>query len=980
MSGPTVMSSGTRGIAAGRDISGIAVSGDNNTLLVVPGGEAGTLLERLRGAPRVTPRPSPVRLLPPQFSDHLGRDVEVRELRTFDGPALSVVGPAGVGKSYVISAAYGRRADDDAGHIHDAPGHPPTARSDTASSIVHLRQAQRPLPDLLQSVWETFYDSDPPTVADAHRLRSDLADRDALVILEVVDLDHGDTQELAGHLPASRVVVVDRDRRWWDGDELRIGGLNDEDASALLVRELARQLGHVVTPDEEPAARVVCRAVRGHPVLLKRAVTALGRGRSLPELAAELEQRADASTVVASAAFDAGSPKQRDLLSVLAAFDGEPVGVGLLEALLGPGTGAVAAGMVDRGLLRRGSPRYGLALPDDLARHPARPTMERTVDRALQWAASASAGELDAEVDPLVALWRRLREHDEHAMVVALGQALVPALVRTRRFGSWRTVVDQIDVSAAVTGDTAAQAWARHEAGTHAVATGDRRTGVELLRDARDLRRTVDDRAGIRATRHNLRLAGARVVWWPDGPRGWLNTLLFLAVVVAVGLVWWPPGDDVEDADELVTDSDIDADEDVADHPDDDADDNGTGNNDGTGDEAEGSDVDEGERDDTTPGEPDDEDPGSDDAGPGDADDDQTGDNGPGDDRTGDNGPGDDRTDDNGPGENGPDDNADDGPGTNEPDEPAEPETWTVTVDVEGDGAGRVVGEAAGIACPDDCEAAVEDGDELTIAATAGEGSLFTGWEPEDTCDDVQPTDQGVSSCTFSPSQDVTVTARFDPAVVLSVTLDGPGAVSVEPMTTAVEPATSSVEQVTGPCVSDAVDGAEACGYELPAGTPVTLTAEGRQGWTFIGWRDQECEDTDPCTFVLEGDRDLAAVFARPNRLLVDVRGPGRVVTDPAGVDCKGTNDTQRTERCEADFPIDRVVTLRAQPDDRAYLHAWTGDCEQARDEVVTGPAVGVRPPPVLRPPAGLLPDTNRCRLSLDQPRTAGAVFNAVVQ
>jgi hypothetical protein len=156
---------------------------------------------------------------------------------------------------------------------------------------------------------------------------------------------------------------------------------------------------------------------------------------------------------------------------------------------------------------------------------------ERAAQRAVRWASPAPRAALEAELDPLLALWRGLAHHAPYEAIVALGRVLVPALVRARRLATWGGVAEHLEGAARTAGDTATQAWARHELGTQAVATGDTARGAALLREALSMRRELGDRAGVRATRRNLRFVAP-----PPGPPPWMRSVVLALVTTAVAL------------------------------------------------------------------------------------------------------------------------------------------------------------------------------------------------------------------------------------------------------------------------------------------------------------------------------------------------------------------------------------------------------------------------------------------------------------
>jgi hypothetical protein len=84
------------------------------------------------------------------------------------------------------------------------------------------------------------------------------------------------------------------------------------------------------------------------------------------------------------------------------------------------------------------------------------------------------------------------------------------------------------------------------------------------------------------------------------------------------------------------------------------------------------------------------------------------------------------------------------------------PVAVTRTLDVSVGGAGSVVSDPAGIACPDSCSATFADGASVTLTATADDGSTFTGWGGA--C-------SGNAGCTVTMNADQSVTATFEAVV-----------------------------------------------------------------------------------------------------------------------------------------------------------------------------------------------------------------------
>jgi hypothetical protein len=507
VSAPPVTAGGDRNVAVTGDVHGIIVTGDD-VRIVVRQGPAGTVLDprRWRRA-KVRPLRGPAERWPPSFPDHLDRVGEAAALRA-GARAQSVVGEAHVGKTYVVSAAFAPGASG------AAPPH----------GVVYVYARGLSHPDLLQRIFEELFTCRPPRVPTAAEIQRALADREALVIADGCDLDHGDAQAVTAALPRSRVVLVSREPRWWDG-ELTVGGLPEPDALAFLARELGAP-----EPFDDAAARAICRRLGGHPLRLRQLAAWLRtRPRPLAEVAARLEATTSPTAELTAGLLEDTTDREREVMAALASYQGETIGAERLEDVAGPGAAAVADGLVGRGLTARGSPRYALTVPADVVPHE----LQRWADRLAVEDAVTSARAADPDLTALLALLRRMVVERRPGDVLRLGHRLVPELVRARRFAAWRTVAGWVLQAARSTDDVPAQAWALHEAGSHAATAGDTKAAQDLLSQAVRLREQLGDEVGADASRHNL-----RTVTGTGGPwRGGRGLLLPLAIALLVAVV-----------------------------------------------------------------------------------------------------------------------------------------------------------------------------------------------------------------------------------------------------------------------------------------------------------------------------------------------------------------------------------------------------------------------------------------------------------
>src|SRR5256712_269628 len=124
--------------------------------------------------------------------------------------------------------------------------------------------------------------------------------------------------------------------------------------------------------------------------------------------------------------------------------------------------------------------------------------------------------------------------------------------------------------------------------------------------------------------------------------------------------------------------------------------------------------------------------------------------------------------------------------------------TFTLTVEKQGTGSGRVTSSPEGISCGNTCASDYMDGTVVTLTASPDGGSLFVGWSGGG-C-------SGAAPCVVTVSAATTVTATFASAFVLTVATAGAGAGTV----------TSTPAGIN--CGSS-------CSASFVSGTVVTLTA-----------------------------------------------------------------------------------------------------------------------------------------------------------
>ena len=246
----------------------------------------------------------------------------------------------------------------------------------------------------------------------------------------------------------------------------------------------------------------------------------------------------------------------------------------------------------------------------------------------------------------------------------------------------------------------------------------------------------------------------------------------------------------------------------------------------------------------------------------------------------------------------------------------------TLTVLVEGDGEGVVVSAPAGIDTDDgDFSATFEEGEVVTLTATAAAGSEFVGFsfdDPDLECDPASPADACI--ITLDASIEVTVTfVRLTQE--LSVTVVGNGRVESSP---------AGIDTGTG--MATAV---------FDPDTVVTLTATEGPFNTFGGFAFSDtaraCEagsTDDTCVITLDEDVAVTATFiAITDTITVAVNAgsgsDGSVTSSPSGIDTT-------VGAVSASFALGSEVTLIASAGAGGFA-GWTGGaCDGLRTATCT--------------------------------------------
>lgn len=372
-----------------------------------------------------------------------------------------------------------------------------------ADGIVYLSARHLPSLDLLQLIFEAFYEWDGIRRMTEAEIRHGLEQKHALILLDDLHVTQDELERLCDVAPRAAFVIATRARCLWsEGHTITLQGLTADDAVLLLERTIERP----IEAAERATAEHLCAALEGHPLrILQAAALARERGISLDGSAPDISPEILLTALLASI-----DEKQRRALLALTALRGVPLAAqeisGLAEVTdLEPSLTALAR----LGLVVGSHGRYQLAdgVADRLRRREdLKPWVNRAITYFTAWAERhhRNPTALLHESVALLQTQQYAADARRWGEVFRLGRILDGALVIGSRWGAWALALDRCLAGAKATGDRVAEAWALHQLGTRALCLGDAGLARTLLGRAVKLRETLPDDAAATASRGNL--------------------------------------------------------------------------------------------------------------------------------------------------------------------------------------------------------------------------------------------------------------------------------------------------------------------------------------------------------------------------------------------------------------------------------------------------------------------------------------------
>ena len=436
----------------------------------------------------IRPRATPILHRPRLMRGLVGRHQElVAALSGIDAALpIEVSGDHGTGKTAFLR------------HL----AHHPRASS-FVDGVVYLSARHESSADLQQLIFDAFHESDPICKPTEAEMRRGLQEKQALILLDDVQLPQNELEHLIDIAPRSTFAVATRERcLWGEVRSIALKGLPPEDAVLLLEREIERPLDD----DERAAAASVCTMLEGHPLRIQQAA-ALTREQGI--CGAGWTKHVSPAAVITD--LIAGTDdKQRRVLLALTALPGVPLQLEHI-AYIAEVTDIEPAlmSLARRGLVVSTQSRHQLAhgVADRLRRtEDLRPWLNRAITYFTAWVERnrRSADTLLDEFEALLVVQQTALEHRRCGEVLQLARQLDGTIVMAARWGAWALSLENCLAAAKARGDGASEAWALHQSGSRAFCLGEPVVARRLLNQAVKLREGLNDEDAAAASRRNI--------------------------------------------------------------------------------------------------------------------------------------------------------------------------------------------------------------------------------------------------------------------------------------------------------------------------------------------------------------------------------------------------------------------------------------------------------------------------------------------
>ncbi len=384
------------------------------------------------------------------------------------------------------------------------------ANSVFSDGVINLSAHHPYVSDLLQSIWEAFYESDIPYKPTDDQIRQQIQDKHALVILDDgAQLIQDEVRQLRNSVSNCTFLVASvKQRLRKQAYSTELSGLSIQDALVFVETKMGRSL----TMEELPAARSLCIILKENPMHLQLAIAyALTEKRSLAEIVSQLPN-SQASIYLIQQIIELLPHPHRDVLEILAVM-GE---VGLSEEEIAAITkqsdiSEILGNLQQRYLIKLEDYRYRISKTTREILPPAwklGTPLENAIAYFIDWTQlyHQQPQTLLTKIDAIVQILEVSVRASRWQVVLHLVKAVEGLLALSKRWGLWEHVLQRGLQASQAERDKASEAWALHQLGTRALCLAENTIAFRYFTRALELRESLSDFTGLAITRQNFNL------------------------------------------------------------------------------------------------------------------------------------------------------------------------------------------------------------------------------------------------------------------------------------------------------------------------------------------------------------------------------------------------------------------------------------------------------------------------------------------
>ncbi len=377
--------------------------------------------------------------------------------------------------------------------------------------VINLSARHPYVSDLLQSIWEAFYESDIPYKPTDDQIRQQIQDKHALVILDDgAQLIQDEVRQLRNSVSNCTFLVASAKQRLrQQAYSTELSGLSIQDALIFVETKMGRSL----TVEELPAARSLCIILKGNPMHLQLAIAyGLTEKRSLAEIVSQLPN-SQASIYLIQQIIELLPHPHRDVLEIFAVM-GE---VGLSEEEIAaitkqPDASEIIENLQQRDLIKLEDFRYRIS--NKTIREILPPAwklgtpLENAIAYFIDWTQlyHQQPQTLVTKIDAIVQILEVSVRASRWQVVLHLAKAVEGLLALNKRWGLWEHVLQRGLQASQAERDKASEAWVLHQLGTRALCLEENTIAFRYFTRALELRESLSDFTGLALTRQNFNL------------------------------------------------------------------------------------------------------------------------------------------------------------------------------------------------------------------------------------------------------------------------------------------------------------------------------------------------------------------------------------------------------------------------------------------------------------------------------------------